>query len=197
MRPVIYLARHGRTPYNAEGRFQGQGDVPLDELGLAQAAELGELAREYGFRALWASPLLRARQTAEAVSERIGVPVQYDARLMETHTGDWTDRTFAEIQAEDADAFAAWHEGKAGFAFPGGESFEQQGERVTAALEQIGRGPLPALVVCHGMAIRVALARLRGLDGPGPAIIANGSLVPYAAGDGQVEPPHATATPAS
>lgn len=194
---MIYLARHGRTAYNDEGRFQGQGPVPLDEVGVQQAEELGELAREYGFRALWASPLLRARQTAEAVAARIGLPIQWDARLMETDTGDWTDRSFADVRAEDPEAFDGWLQGKPGFAFPGGESFEQQADRVTAALEEIERGPKPALVVCHGMAIRVALARRRGLDGPGPNAPANGSIVPYDDGDGGIEPPHATQTPAS
>jgi broad specificity phosphatase PhoE len=194
---VIYLARHGRTAYNEEGRFQGQGPVPLDDVGLQQARELGELARGYGFRALYASPLLRTRQTAEAVAAKIGLPIQYDERLMETDTGDWTDRSFAEVRAEDPEAFDGWLQGKADFAFPGGESFVQQADRVTAALEEIERGPLPALVVCHGMAIRVALARRRGLDGPGPNAPANGSITPYDDGDGQVRPPHATDTPAS
>jgi probable phosphoglycerate mutase len=194
---VIYLARHGRTAYNDEGRFQGQGPVPLDETGLAQAVELGELASEYGFRALWASPLLRTRQTAEAVAARIGLPIQYDERLMETDTGDWTDRSFADVRAEDPDGFDGWLQGKAGFAFPGGESFVQQADRVTAALAEIERGPQPALVVCHGMAIRTALWRRRGLDGPGANAPANGSLTPYDDGTDSIEPPHATQTPAS
>ena len=193
---MIYLARHGRTAYNHEGRFQGQGPVPLDETGRQQAAELAEIAAGYGFRALWASPLLRARQTAEIVAQRLGLPIRYDARLMETDTGAWTDRSFAEVQAEAPEAFERWRTGAPGFAFPGGESFEQQADRVAAALAEIERGPLPALVVCHGVTIRVALARRRGLDGPGPDTIANGALVPYD-GDGRVAPAHATATPPS
>lgn len=198
---MIYLARHGRTAYNLEGRFQGQGPVPLDDVGRRQAAELAELAAGYGFRALWASPVVRARQTAEVVARRLGLPIRFDARLAETDTGAWTDRSFAEVEAEAPEAFARWRTGAAGFAFPGGESFAQQADRVVAALEEVARGPQPALVVCHGMTIRVALARRHGLADPGPNDIPNGGIVPYDeeahAADGRVAPPHATATPPS
>src|SRR5271167_3505626 len=80
----VYLARHGQTAYNLEGRFQGQLPVPLDDTGRVQAAELAERAVSYGFAALWCSPLLRARETADALSARIGLTPREDARLMET-----------------------------------------------------------------------------------------------------------------
>ena len=63
----MYLARHGQTAYNLEGRFQGQQAVPLDDVGRGQARELAERAVPYGFVALWCSPLLRARETADIV----------------------------------------------------------------------------------------------------------------------------------
>ena len=174
---MIYLARHGRTPYNHEGRFQGQGDVPLDEHGREQAAQLAELAARQGFAALWASPLARARETAQIVAARIGLPLREDVRLAETDAGDWTGRLFADVHADDPGAFSAFVRGDPSFAFPGGESFVAQGDRVMAALAEIERGPLPALVVCHGMTIRLALARRRGEPGPGERLIDNGMLV--------------------
>jgi broad specificity phosphatase PhoE len=158
MPPLVYLARHGRTAYNHEGRFQGQQEIPLDEVGRAQALELAERAAAHGFRALWSSPLLRARETAEAVAARIGLEPVFDARLMETDAGDWTDRAFVDVIAEAPDAFAAFAAAKADFAFPGGESFAQQEVRVAAVLADIEAGALPALAVCHGMVIRAALA---------------------------------------
>lgn len=198
---MIYLARHGRTPYNHEGRFQGLGDVPLDETGLRQAQELAEHAAGRGLVALWASPLRRARQTAEAVAAVTGLEIRFDARLVETDTGDWTDRSFEEVRAEDPVAFDAWLNGDSAFAFPGGESFQQQGDRVMAAIAEIEQGPQPALVVCHGLTARLALARRRGEPGPDPNPLPNGALVPL---DGnpsdasQVEaPPSATDTRAS
>ena len=152
----VFLARHGQTAYNREGRFQGQLPVGLDETGRAQATELADRAAAHGFAALWCSPLLRARETADVVAQRIGLEPREDPRLMETDAGDWTDRTFAEVNAESPGLFAAFVAGDPDFAFPGGESFAQQVVRVAAALDDVERGELPALVVCHGMVIRAA-----------------------------------------
>ncbi len=80
--------------------------------------------------ALWCSPLLRARETADIVAAQIGLEPQADARLMETDAGDWTDRTFAEVRAEAPELFDAFAAADPGFAFPGGESFAEQEVRV-------------------------------------------------------------------
>jgi probable phosphoglycerate mutase len=178
MPPLVYLARHGQTAYNLEGRFQGQQAVPLDDTGRAQAAELAERAAGYGFRALWCSPLLRARETADVVARRLGLEPVEDARLMETDAGYWTDRTFAEVRARAPEQFDAFVAGDPSFAFPGGESFAEQEERVSAALEAVERGALPALVVCHGMVIRAALARRAGHRLERFQRVPNGGLVP-------------------
>ncbi len=177
----VYLARHGQTAYNLEGRFQGQMPVPLDEVGRHQALELAERAAARSFVALWSSPLLRARETADAVSARIGLDVREDARLMETDAGDWTDRSFAEVQAESPELFAAFVAGDSGFAFPGGESFAEQEQRVAAALDDIELGPLPALVVCHGMVIRAAISVRAGRWLAHGERVPNGALVPLEA----------------
>ena len=109
------------------------------------------------FVALWCSPLLRARETADIVGARIGLEPREDPRLMETDAGEWTDRLFSDVEAEDPNGFAGFIEGHPDFAFPGGESFAQQGVRVAAALADVEQGELPALVVCHGVVIRIAL----------------------------------------
>lgn len=178
MASQVYLARHGQTAYNHEGRFQGQQAVPLDDTGREQAADLAERAAAHAFRALWCSPLLRARETADAVALRTGLQPREDARLMETDAGDWTDHTFAEIHARVPEQFAAFVAGDPGFAFPGGESFAEQEVRVGAALEEVERGELPALVVCHGMVIRAALALRAGHAVARFERVPNGALVP-------------------
>lgn len=178
MAAQVYLARHGQTAYNLEGRFQGQLPVPLDERGRAQAAELAERAAEHGFAVLWSSTLLRARETAEIVAARIGLEPKPDARLVETDAGDWTDRPFGEVQAEAPEMFAKFIAGDPTFAFPGGESFAQQEVRVGAALDDVEKGPLPALVVCHGMVIRAALSERTGHWLPNGQRVPNGALVP-------------------
>lgn len=180
----IYLARHGQTAYNREGRFQGQQAIPLDETGREQALELAERAAAYGFRALWCSPLLRARETADAVGARLGLEPHEDPRLMETDAGDWTDRSFQDVRAQAPEQFDAFVACDPAFAFPGGESFTEQEERVSAALEEIEQtSELPALVVCHGMVIRAALYRRSGHNMEGVTRVPNGALVPLASGD--------------
>ncbi len=195
--PRVYLARHGQTAYNLERRFQGQQAIPLDATGRAQAGELAEHASSYGFAALWCSTLLRARETADVVASRLGLKLREDPRLMETDAGDWTDRTFADVQAEAPEAFAAFAAGDPGFAFPGGESFAQQEIRVAAALADVELGELPALVVCHGMVIRAALSGRAGHWMTHAERVPNGALVPLdparaqsaaLAGDGALPP---------
>jgi broad specificity phosphatase PhoE len=174
----VFLARHGQTAYNLEGRFQGHLPVPLDATGREQAAELAERAIAYDFRVLWCSPLLRARETADIVGARIGLQPREDARLMETNAGDWTNRSFAEVRAESQELFDAFASADPGFAFPGGESFDEQDERVAQALREIEAGELPALVVCHGMVIRAALTRRAGHRSERFERVANAALVP-------------------
>ncbi len=179
----VYLARHGQTAYNLERRFQGHLPVPLDDTGREQAADLAERAAAgtgdgIPFVALWCSPLLRARETADIVAARLGLEPREEPRLMETDAGDWTDRLFSDVQAEDPDGFAGFIEGRPDFAFPGGESFAQQGARVAAALADVERGNLPALVVCHGVVIRIALFQRAGHKVALAERVPNAALVP-------------------
>ena len=130
------------------------------------------------FAVLWCSPLLRARETADIVAARLGLEPKEEPRLMETDAGDWTDRLFSDVQAEDPDGFSGFIEGRPDFAFPGGESFAQQGVRVAAALVDIEQGPLPALVVCHGVVIRIALYQRAGHKVALAERVPNAALVP-------------------
>jgi broad specificity phosphatase PhoE len=165
----LVLARHGQTRDNIEPiRAQGFTDTPLTELGLRQARELAEhVAAGPAFASLWSSDLRRARDTARAVGERVGLSVQTDPRLREGDRGDWEGQLFVDIQREDPDRYAAWMRAGAGFRFPGGESLQEHSDRVFASLTEIhATGPLPALVVCHRGSIRAVLCRSdpRGLD---------------------------------
>jgi broad specificity phosphatase PhoE len=114
------------------------------------------------------------------VARRIGLQPHVLARLVETDAGDWTDRSFAEVHAQAPDLFAAFLAGDPSFAFPGGESFAQQDERVAAALSDVEAGELPALVVCHGGSIRVMLCARdpRGLDAFWDFKVPNVAVVP-------------------
>jgi broad specificity phosphatase PhoE len=177
----LHLARHGQTDDNLEPiRVQGFSDTPLNETGRRQAAELAERVAPLGLVSLWSSDLSRARETAQIVGERIGVEVRLDARLREANRGEWEGRRFIDIEREQPQRYAAWRRAGDEFRFPGGESLREQLERVETALADVrGSGELPALVVCHGGSIRVALCARdpRGLDAFHDFEVPNGALV--------------------
>ena len=163
---MILLARHGETAENKERRFQGQKDVPLNDTGREQARVLGERAKAEGLAAVYTSPLVRARETAEIVAAALGLEPRADDRLKEVDVGDWQDRLKDDVERDDPDGWRAFREAGDEFRFPGGESFAEQQERVIAALVDVTqRGELPALVVCHRGVVRCALAHThqRGL----------------------------------
>ena len=159
----VLLVRHGETDDNAADRFQGRIDTPLNERGREQSRALGETLAAEGLRALYASPLARARETAAIVGATLGLEPVLDPRLMEADAGTWSGMLSADIIAADAEAFLDWRARRPGFRFPGGESVEEQNARVAAALIDVAAGPLPALVVTHGGAIRA----VEGIDLPG------------------------------
>lgn len=172
----LWLARHGQTAYNLEGRFQGWLPVPLDETGRRQAGELAEVVARLGPAALVCSDIARAQETAAIVAARVGLEPVVDARFAETETGDWTDRTFAAVIAEDPEGFARFAALDPEWGFPGGESFARQRARVLEGLDDWRSRGIAGhvVIVCHGNTIRLAT-----LDGGGPAAHRpdNGSLV--------------------
>jgi broad specificity phosphatase PhoE len=179
---LILLARHGQTDFNAPPvRIQGSLDPPLNTTGIAQARELAELVAGEGLRALYASDMLRARMTADIVAERIGLEPMIEPRVRECDWGNWAGRYVEDIGREEPEAWQAWLDAGETFRFPGGESLGEHMARTTAALDDIRRGELPALVVCHGGTIRVALAARdpRGLDAYHEFHPRNGQLVRY------------------
>jgi probable phosphoglycerate mutase len=175
---VIWLARHGETAANAEGRVQGSLDVPLNDRGREQAHALAEEAAELGLGAIYSSQLDRARETARIVGERVGLEPVVDERFAESRRGAWEGRLLREIEAEEPDAWAAWQRG-GDFRFPGaGESLPEHVARVADALTAVAAGPLPALVVCHGGTVRAALvARGRPIEEFQRIAVPNAALV--------------------
>ena len=164
---MILLARHGQTDDNVPPlRFQGRTDTPLNDTGRAQAAELASRVRDEGLAALYCSDLIRARATAEIVGREVGLEPVVDERFSEADQGVWEGRYMDDVRAEDPESWAAWRAADEAFRFPGGESLQEQMDRVIAGLVDVTHsGSLPALVVCHGGAIRVALCHThaRGL----------------------------------
>jgi broad specificity phosphatase PhoE len=167
-RPGVLLARHGETDDNVPPlRFQGWHDTPLNDTGRRQAQELGRRVADLGIVSLFSSDLSRARETAEIVGAELDLEPQLDARLREGNRGRWEGRLFDDVAAAEPELFQAWLKAGARWRFPGGESLQEQQDRVGACVEEIRLGARsPALAVCHGGSIRVMLCRSdpRGLD---------------------------------
>ena len=149
---VLFLVRHGETDWNAEGRLQGHTDRPLNDDGRRQAKELADrLARE-GADAIYASDLVRAKETAEIVGERLGLTVVVDPDLREKDWGTWEGLTGDErVHVEFA-----------------GESTEDHRARVMGAVRRIvARHPDQRIVVVtHGGSLRRIQAAVNGVADP-------------------------------
>ena len=163
----ILLARHGETPWNAEGRYQGQEDIPLSATGEAQARSLGERLRHVPIDRAVASPLARARRTAElALGEARAPMLAFDHGLMEIAHGEWEGLLAAEIRERDGERLRAWRQAPDGVQMPGGESLQQVLERAWPALER-GTAGLGSddtlLLVAHDAVNRVLLCRVLGI----------------------------------
>ncbi len=157
---ILALLRHGPTAWNDEGRIQGSTDIPLSEAGLAkmQALRLPAVpVRSF------ASPKLRARQTAQALGLR---DVIYDERLVEQHWGRWEGLTRDEIIARDgADCYIKAGANRGGaFRPPGGESTQEVLARVADFLRDAARGDGDAVVVAHLGVLRAAYTLATGWD---------------------------------
>ncbi|HEV8440564.1 MAG TPA: histidine phosphatase family protein [Methylomirabilota bacterium] len=178
---ALHLARHGQSVSNALRRFQGTQDVPLSELGRRQAAALGAALRARSPVHIYASPLERARRTAEIVVAELGVPLTLVDDLRELSLGDWEGRTIEEVRALPGDPYARWVRDPLRHCPPGGEPLDAVQERILRAVSAIATAHPngdDVLVVAHGGVISAYLAHCLGL--PLSAIwrltVGNGSL---------------------
>ena len=163
----ILLARHGETAWNAEGRYQGQEDIPLSETGEKQARRLGERLRDVRIDRAISSPLTRTYHTAQfALGELRSSMLMLDNGLMEIAHGTWEGKLAAEIEAEDGDRYRAWRDTPEKVKMPNGESLKQVAERAWPAFAGACEGmeaDETLLVVSHDAVIRVLLCRVLGL----------------------------------
>jgi probable phosphoglycerate mutase len=173
---TILLARHGETDWNSERRWQGHADQPLNEVGRAQALELADTVAGRAIDVVYSSDLVRAHETALIVADRLGLPVEVDAELREVDVGDWSGRVHTELEDLDPEGYRRWQEGGKGWS--GGESYEEMGERVVAAVLRLAaRHPgQTVLVVTHGGSIRACRATAAGLDYAASRVQAIGSM---------------------
>jgi probable phosphoglycerate mutase len=161
---TILLARHGESDWNRDRRWQGHADRPLTKRGEQQARALATRLADIPLDAIYASDLLRARATADAVARSRGLDVQVVAELREVDVGSWSGLTREDARVRFPEDFARWLEGGQGW--HDGESYEAMSERVLAALERIvvEHPDRRVLVVAHGGPIRAIHAAALGMD---------------------------------
>jgi len=150
---TLLLVRHGETDWNAEGRLQGHTDRPLSDYGRRQAGELADDLEDEKLEAIYSSDLARARETAEIVGERLGLPVVLHPDLREKDWGNWEGLTAVE---RDRVEFV-------------GESTEAHQERILGALRRISErhpGDGRVLVVTHGGSMRRVQTAALGMAMP-------------------------------
>lgn len=163
---TVLLLRHGQTAWNHYRRLQGQADIELDDVGLAQAARAAQVVARLRPAAVVSSDLVRATRTAEEVAAATGLAPTTDVRLRERSFGDWEGLDHAEIEGGWAKEYKIW----SGGGQPDGVGMEPRGDvgtRVAAAVVEhaapFGAGATLVLVT-HGAAISAGITALLGLD---------------------------------
>jgi len=153
---VIYLARHGETGWNREGRYQGRQESTLTQTGVAQAEALANALKERNIVRVISSPLGRCVETAQPLAHRLGIEIETDGDLIEIAHGTWEGRLRSEIERDDPDTLRRWREQPDQVHFEGGESLAEvaaRWERFAAGLGNEDR----VAVVTHDVIARVAI----------------------------------------
>lgn len=163
----LILLRHGQTEYNASNRMQGQLDTDLSDLGRAQAKSAAQALADTRPFAIVSSDLRRAHDTALALGDHIGLPVETDDRLRETHLGEWQGLTHTDVDDISPGARARWRS-DAEWAPPAGESRIDVAARSLPVVQELLErhedwGTDPLVLVAHGGLIAALTARLLDL----------------------------------
>jgi probable phosphoglycerate mutase len=162
---TLVVVRHGETAWNAERRVQGQLDVPLNALGLEQAAAVGAALARERFDAIYSSDLARARQTAAPAAQALGLEVALDERLRERHYGVFETLTYAECETRYPEEFRRFLAREPEFDFRTGESLVAFAARALQCLEEIAarHAGERVLVFTHGGVLDKLYRRATGL----------------------------------
>ncbi len=166
----VTLIRHGRSAWNAEGPWQGQANVGLDEVGFVQAVQVAEhlkiRSESTHVAALYSSDLLRARQTAEAIAACLSLSVHQDTRLREIDMGEWQGMTGEEVALWDGERLAQVRAGGIDIPRPSGESLSDVAVRARSVFDEIlvEWAGQHVVFVSHGGTIRMLLYSLCVLD---------------------------------
>lgn len=155
----LILLRHARTAWNAQRRFQGHLDPPLDEVGRTQAYEVATLIAALRPDLLVSSDSARAWQTAQIVAEVVDLPARSEPRLRERGLGHWEGLTREEVAVKYPDEYADWAAGR-DVSRRGGESRDEVAGRALAAFGELPAVPTAVLVTHSATAMALTNALL-------------------------------------
>ena len=172
---TLYLVRHGQTAWNAAQRMQGWLDSALTDLGVRHAQAHADLLEREAVQALVVSPLGRARETADIINARLGLPTRFDARLKERSYGDWEGLTLEEIERRWPDQTGVRRRDPFHYRPPGGESLVDLIVRIGSLIDEMRAHDAERVaIVSHGMTGRALLTHVLGL----PPEVANTAIQP-------------------
>ena len=166
----VILIRHGQTAWNREERFRGHADIPLDEIGFAQAKAVADRIRsQWKPDAVYAGPLSRTIQTAQPTADRFKLIIQFEHGLIDVNCGDWQGLTPEEVRKRWPSEYDAYLCTPRSFQFPGGESLEAARLRAVHLVEELcTRHPGQTIIlVSHTALNRLILLSILGLDSSG------------------------------
>jgi len=162
----IYIARHGQTQWNIEGRTQGICDIELTDEGRQQALRLARRLKDVPIRKIYCSDLKRAVETASIVGQEIGVGWEATPLLREASFGEWEGHTLEEIERIFPGQLSRWYSDYT-FCAPGGESISRVRERISEFIDQLKSLDIPQdegiLVVSHALTCKVLILELMNL----------------------------------
>ncbi len=183
---MLFLARHGETDWNRDGRYQGQRESRLTTIGRAQAQALAKALSDASIARVISSPLARCLDTAAPLAARLGVDLEVDRRLIEISHGTWEGRLREEIERDDPLRMRAWREAPERVRFEGGESLDDVMRRWRAFARSI-EGKSDIAVVTHDVLVRLALldARRRPLSQLWEPQVRNGAYARFAIDRGE------------
>ena len=153
----LFLVRHGRTGWNKEQIFRGTKDVPLDAVGREEALLVGERLKGERLTAVYASPLSRAKETAEAIARFYNLEVQVLPGLNDLNFGEWEGLSLEDVKEQYSDLYQQWLHAPHQVVFPSGERLEAVRSRAMKVVEEIvERHPEEAVaLVSHRVVLKV------------------------------------------
>jgi len=162
----FFVVRHGETDWNKLGRFQGHTDISLNDRGLSQARETAAASEDWGYTAIYSSPLVRTVQVAEEIAKVTPMLVSQEPGLKELSLGDLEGVTGEEMRNDWPALFAAWRTEPEKMSMPNGESLGELRDRTWQVILDIERkhsSDDSIVVISHNFAIRSIVNELLGM----------------------------------